>query len=129
MPIDRRTFPYEILVRLGPDGYVASHVVDCTQIFEGKTVHAETLGDARAVTQKEVGALLGKENARLIEQREAEKARADTAERDCERGRVALQVEIEEARAEAAALRAERDQAVDALEAVRQAVAPAPTRG
>jgi hypothetical protein len=129
MPIDRRTFPYEILVRLGPDGYVASHVVDCTQIFEGKTVHAETLGDARAVTAKEVGALLGKENARLIEQREAEKARADTAENDQQRIRKALQAEIDAATAEADSLRAERDQARAALDTVRQAVAPDAARG
>ena len=129
MSIEKVTFPYEVLIRLGPKGYQGSHVVDCTRVVEGDTVHAETLGDARAVTLAECGALLGEQVADLIEQVERECARADTAELDQGRIRHAAQEEIDELRAAHRSAQIERDDALATLDGVRHLVALAPQEG
>jgi len=93
MPITRETRPYEILVRFNPDGFQGAHVIDFDLFLEdGKHVGTPTIGQARAITQAEVGDILGSQNALLIEAAQAardEKAEAVSA-RSAAEARVAV---------------------------------------
>lgn len=100
MPIERQTQPYEILIRLNAEGFVAAHVCDLERLVDTDTgdVLSEKATAARPVTKAEAGEYLGATNAKVIEQAQAmgieKKALEDalaamTAERDNLAARVA----------------------------------------
>lgn len=79
MALTNETIPYEILVRFSDmDGsFQGAHVCNMSLIREDGVITHRTIMGAREITQAEVGGILGKENARLIEAIDA--ARADLA--------------------------------------------------
>lgn len=91
MTIERQTLPYEVLVRLGPDGFVAAHVCDLERFVDTETdeVVAERTTPARGVTKAEAGKYLGAANAQLVEQLQGHRAEVQ-----------ALQQELADAKAE-----------------------------
>lgn len=112
----KQTFLYELLIRLGPDGYVGGHAVDLvrfTDDTDGELI-ADRESPPRAVTLQEASDLLGAESAALLVQ-----LSNLTAELAAAQGRA----EQAEAAAEVATARA--DVAESALQAV-QSAAPAP---
>lgn len=68
MTIARATFLYELLVRLGPYGFIGAHAIDLERVSDGAEIIAERELPARPLTEAEAGAILGAESARLIEQ-------------------------------------------------------------
>jgi hypothetical protein len=86
MALDRRTYLYEILVRLDQNGIKGAHVVDLEEIYDtesGEIIQAKPL-PARPVTTEEIAPLLGAGNVAVIEQidglnRQAEEAKAAAA--------------------------------------------------
>lgn len=87
--IEQREHLHEITVNVGPGGFVGARCRTAMQIVDGDEVIAERYGPTRPITREEVEALIGENNAVIIEA-------ADTA------------------RAEAKAAEAERDAAVEA---------------
>jgi len=130
MAIERNTFLFEFLVRMGPGGFVGAHAIDLERVSDGDEVIAERELPARPLTEAEAGTILGTENARMVEMLSAEqaataaqRARAETAEARAEaaEGRVA---ELEAALAAAGAGAAMLEAQVAALQG---ALAPAGT--
>lgn len=89
MTIERKTFVHEILIRLDETGFRGAHVADLECLFEnGQPIPgAVKEGPPRPLTAAEVGALIGVEQARVIESATAfreealhHRQRADEAE-------------------------------------------------
>jgi len=97
MAIERNTLLYELLVRLGPDGFLGAHAIDLERVTDGDEVIAERELPARPLSELEAGTILGAENARMVEQLAAEQI-ATAAQR--------VRAENAEARADAAEARA-----------------------
>lgn len=118
MPIERATHPYEILLRLGPEGFVAGHVKDLEFLVEDgeKIAGSDKESLPRPITREEAGAIIGKKNAELIERFEAEKKRADET-------KATLKAVIAEAADAMEVVAAERDAAVAKLAQARDALA------
>lgn len=68
-----RVVPYEILIRLGPDGYQAAHVVNLEQLVDDETdvVRTERELPAAPISVENAGTILGEANAMLLAQIEA----------------------------------------------------------
>lgn len=116
MAIEEKTIPYEILIRLGPDGYQAAHVIDLEMLVDTTTgaVRAATELPARPISVAEAGEILGTESVALLVQ--IDLLKADLA---AEKAKVE-QAEAARAEAESAAARAEADKSAAVAEAVRQ---------
>lgn len=65
MGIEKRTFPYEILLRLGPGGLIASHLIELEQVVDGDEEIAARELPARPIEPAEIAAILG-EHAGLL---------------------------------------------------------------
>jgi hypothetical protein len=100
MTIEKITTPYEILIRLGPNGYEASHVKDLVRLVENGEDLSVIEGMARPVTLAECQTLLGKQSADLIEKNGA--IAAECAAKDQQIA--ALRGELDELKASIAAL-------------------------
>jgi len=69
MAYEKRTRPYEILVRLKPEGRIEQHVIDIEETYDvltGVVSDAKEL-PARPITAEEAGQYLGEMNVRALE--------------------------------------------------------------
>lgn len=97
MPIEKKIHLYEILIRLGPDGYKGSHAIDLEIVEDTETseVLVQKESPARPITLKEAGKLLGDKFTGVVEKLEAERARAASLADDLDATKAQLEAATE----------------------------------
>lgn len=114
MALEKHVHPYEILVRLGPNGYQAAHVIDLERVTDGEELIAERELPAQPISIQRAGEILGEASVQLLEQIDG--LRADLA---------AAEQRAAAAEAEAAAAVQRAVDAESALESASSVAAPA----
>ena len=104
--LQKQTIPYEILVRLGADGYQAAHVIDLERITDDGVVIVEQQLPAQPISIERAGEILGEASVQLLEQIDglnAEVASLTQALAQAEQARDAALAQVPVVEAEAAA--------------------------
>lgn len=79
MAIERVTYLYELLIRLGHGGFEGARAIEIEVFMEdGVSVGAPSELPARPIARKELSALIGAENARLVSVADAAVAEGQT---------------------------------------------------